>query len=88
VETVKLLVRDALHQAPNISAPTGPVNPADSCIFVTVLYFPVFFVSCIFLYFYFLLLCCVYSFRLLMAQTILLSHFQSSVVMLTFYVEL
>ena len=43
METVKLLVRDALHQAPNISAPTGPVNPADSCIFVTVLYFPVFF---------------------------------------------
>jgi len=70
------------------SAPTGPVNTVDSCIFVAVLYFPVFFVSCIFLYFYFLLLCCVYSFRSLMAQTIILSHFQSSVVMLTFYVEL
>jgi len=32
------------------SAPTGPVNTVDSCIFVAVLYFPVFFVSCIFLY--------------------------------------
>ena len=46
------------------SAPTGPVNTVDSCIFVAVLYFPVFFVSCIFLYFYFFtaLLCIFVSF--------------------------
>ena len=58
----------------NISAPTGPVNPVDSCIFVAVLYF--FCVLYFTLYFYFLLICCVYSFHLLMAQTIILSHFQ------------
>ena len=38
------------------SDPSGPVNPVSSCIFVAVLYFPVFRLwSCIFLYFYLLL---------------------------------
>jgi len=40
----------------NFSDPSGPVNPVNSCIFVAVLYFPVFRLwSCIFLYFYVLL---------------------------------
>ena len=59
------------------SDPSGPVNPVNSCIFVAVLYFPVFFVYV--LYFpvflvdctivvvdvfslYFTVLCCAFSF--------------------------
>jgi len=39
-------------EPPKHSDPSGPVNAVNSCIFVAVLYFPVFlFVSCIFLYF-------------------------------------
>jgi len=42
------------NKIPQCSAPTGPVNPVDSCIFVAVLYF-----SCPVFFFIFIFYCCV-----------------------------
>ena len=42
------------------SAPTGPVNTVDSCIFVAVLYFPVFFVLYFPLFLFFTALLCIF----------------------------